>query len=203
MSFVSFKQRACNIFIQCAADYQSVFLDYEYLIYGDGFTMLPYYTISAKRGNYMHLTGVNSSLSPYEFFGRCLNGILTENDFDFIKPDVSEDFVKGVVRSKVIALPSMKNLFNQKLYAVENFKTGAVTCSLATADNKITVGFEYRINARPKTLLKGNELRKSNKKNLDISLILRRNRGTNEFDTIIKGNTKDLLRFISKCISQT
>ena len=201
MSKTSFKERACNIFIECATDYKTVFLDYDYLIYGDSLSIFPHYIISAKTGNYMHLTVVNSPLSPYGFFEKCLNGTLNEEDFNFIKPNMTENFVKGVVRNKIVALPSMADLFSQKLYAVESFKTGAITCSLATADKKITVGFEDRINARPKTLLKGNELRKANKEIIDISLILRRNRGVSEFDTIVQGNTKELLKLISKCIS--
>jgi len=189
MSDLSFKERVRNVIISCAMDYKSIFLDYEYLIYSDKFTIHPYYTISAKAGNYRHLTGVNSIINPYAFFEKCLDGSLTDTDFNFIKPGESERFVKGVVRNKIIALPSMANLLFERLMAEENFARGAANCTLATADGKITVGFEHRINARPKTLLKGDEL--DSTKSVEVSLVLRRNRGSEEFDTIIQGRVRE------------
>lgn len=188
MSVVSFKQRVCSVLINCALDYKTVFLDYDYLIYSKDFVKEPYYTVSAKEGNYKHLTGVCSEIPPYAFFEKCLSGVLTENDFDFIK---------GVVRSKIIALPLMSNIFNERLIAQEDFSHGAVTCSIATADNKITIGFEDRIAARPKTLLRGNEI----KQPVNIELILRRNRGTVKFDTIIQGDAKEFHSLFPKMLA--
>ena len=186
MSSPSFKQRVCKIIIECAADYKAVFLDYDYLIFSSNFKNMPYYIISAKEGNYKHLTGVNSTLSPYDFFNACLSKTLTESDFNFIKPGQSEKFTKGVVRSKIIALPYMASLFNQVLTAEENFVHGAVNCTLATADNEITMGFEDRKSARPKTLLRGNVINSAN--SVDVTLILRRDRGFQFFDTLIQGD---------------
>jgi hypothetical protein len=142
MHSISFKQRAFETIINCAADFQSIYLDYEYLIYSDGFVIQPFYIISAIAGNYKHLTGVHSAISPYDFFEKCKNGTLTENDFDFNKTEGSVKFVKGVVRNKILALPSMGNLFYEKLIAEENFVQGKITCSLATASSTITLGFE-------------------------------------------------------------
>jgi hypothetical protein len=175
-----FKQRVCDTIIRCAADYKVVFLDYEYLIYCDNFTIQPYYTISAKPGNYRHLTGVSSKIPAYDFYEMCLNGTITEDDFNYD--------VKGVVRNKIIALPLMVGLFSKDLLAKENFSQGRINCSLATADNEITMGFEDRINARPKTLLRGNEIKNVNPVN--VSLILRRDRGQERFDTLIQGEIK-------------
>ena len=187
MGSVSFKQRACKTIVDCAVDFQSVFLEYEYLIYSEGFTIQPYYIVSAMAGNYKHLTGVNSSISPFDFYEKCINGSLTENDFNFIKKGESEGFVKGVVRNKIIALPSIANFFNEPLFAEENFVQGAVTCSLATTDSTITLGFEDRINARPKTLLRGNSLDCS--KSVPVSLVLKRKKNALKFDIIIQGDT--------------
>jgi hypothetical protein len=186
MSVISFKQRVLNTIISCAADYKSVYLAYDYLIYSDKFQKNQYYTINAKEGNYKHLTGVNSTATPFDFFEMCLNGSLTEDDFDFIKPEESEKLVRGVVRNKIMALPSMADLFNNDLIAEENFSHGRVNCMLATADNNITVGFEDRIDARLKTLLRGNEIDKS--KAVDVTLILRKSKESNKFDTVLQGN---------------
>lgn len=50
------------------------------------------------------------------------DGILDEADFDFIKPKQSEKSVKGSVREKITVLPYMVRLFEQKLFAEDNFK---------------------------------------------------------------------------------
>ena len=186
MSSQSFKRRVCKIIIDCAADYKAVFLNYDYLIYSSDFKNMPYYIISAKEGNYKHLTGVNSILNPYDFFNACLNQTLSESDFGFIKHGQSEKFTKGVVRNKIIALPFMATLFNKTLSAEENFIHGAVNCTLATADNEITIGFEDRKSARPKSLLRGNVINSANAVN--VTLILRRDRGSELFDTLIQGD---------------
>ena len=189
----SFKQRVCETIISCATDYKLTFLNYEYLIYSDKFTIKPYYIISAKEGNYKHLTGVSSEKSAYSFFEMCLNGTLTEDDFSFS--------CKGIVRSKVIALPLMSGLFLQKLTAKEDFVQGKISCSLATSDNKITIGFEDRINAKPKTLLRGNEIKNANP--VDVSLILRRSMGFEKFDTLIQGDLKHLNADLSDLITDS
>ena len=186
MNPISFKRRACDTIVNCAKDFKSVFIDYDYLVYSESFTIQPYYILSAMAGNYKHLTGVNSVLAPYDFFEKCINGTLNETDFDFIKKGESENFVKGVVRNKIIALPLMATIFTEKLTAEENFIQGAITCSLATAGSQITLGFENRINARLKTLLRGNVI--DNSKAVDISLVLRRGKDNEKFDTIIQGD---------------
>ena len=191
MQSLSFKQRVLNTIVSCAQDFKSVFLDFEYLIYSDKFSIEPYYIISSTATNYKHLTGVNSNIAPYEFFEMCLNGTITENDFDFAKLGQAESSVKGAVRQKIIALPLMSTLLLGKLTAEENYVQGRINCSLATTDNKITIGFENRTYARPKTLLKGNELNQS--KIVDVTLVLRRNKGVDKFDRIIQGDIAEIL----------
>jgi len=186
MSSPSFKQRVCKVITDCAAEYKAVFLDYDYLIYSSDFNNMPYYIVSAKEGNYKHLTGVNSFLSPYDFYYACLAKTLSESDFDFIKPGQSVKFTKGVVRSKIIALPFMATLFNKALIAEESFIHGAINCTLATADNEITMGFEDRKSARPKSLLKGNVINNANA--VDVTLVLRRARGAEVFSTLVQGD---------------
>jgi hypothetical protein len=98
MSIINFKQRVCNAIIQGASDYKALLLDYEYLVFSGGFSKQPFYIISSLLTNYLHLTGVNTPLSTYEFYNKSLMGTLTEHDFDFIKPGKKESSVKGSVR---------------------------------------------------------------------------------------------------------
>jgi len=196
MDLISFKQRVCDTIKHCAADYKSVFLDCEYLIYSEDFKKNPYYILKAEEGNYKHLTGVNSNIAPYDFFQKCINNTLTENDFDFIRKGMPEAFTKGIVRNKIIALPLMMNMFNEPIIAQENFRKGLVACSVAASDNNITIGFENRIVVRPKTLLRGNELEKG--KTVDVSLVLKRSTGAVKFDTIVRGDNEIYVNFRNK-----
>ena len=189
MSQVSFKQRVCNEIISCAKGYKAVFLDYDYLIFSSGFVVQPYYILSAIEGNYKHLTGVNSNIAPHDFYMMCLNGTISENDFDFIKPRESEKSVKGAVRNKIIALPLMMKVFMSSLIADENFSHGKVSCALATTDNSVTVGFDNRITSRPKTLLRGNEI--SNPRAVRVDLVLKRVRSSAKFNIIVQGEARE------------
>lgn len=45
---ISFKERVRQTVIQCASDYKSYFVDYEYLICSDAFTLKKYYILRAS-----------------------------------------------------------------------------------------------------------------------------------------------------------
>ena len=186
---MDFKQRVHGAIISGAAIYKSVFIDYEYLIYSSGFKKKPYYIISAAEDNYPHLTGVNPLISAQNFYNHCLNGILQETDFDFSSKYKSEKEVIGSVRRKIQILPFLPTLFSNNLLAEEDFSKGNVHCSLATADNILTMGFVDSIVLRPKTLLKKNEL--DMRKAVDITLVLRRSRGFEKFDTVLQGDVSE------------
>jgi len=183
---MDFKQRVHNSIIAGATIFKSVFLDFEYLVYSPKFNKNKYYIISANEDNYQHLTGVHSLISAQNFFIECYNGTIKESDFDFIKGNKSEKSIKGSVREKIMAISQLSTLFSSKLQAEENFSKGKVHCFLATTDNQITVGFVNAKNALPQTLLRRNQL--DHTKFVDISLVLRRNRGSDKFDTILQGD---------------
>lgn len=185
----SLEQRAKRVMISSATDYKSVFLDHDYLIYSRGFTVKPYYIISAQEGNYKHLTGVVSDLSPYEFYLRCLQGTITEADFGFDGTGMDVKSVKSIVKKKIKSLPYMTKMFNTPLMTEENFIRGRVSCALATSDSMITLGFEDRVVARPKTLLYGNLLKDA----VGVDLVLRRKRGAQIFDTVMQGDVRILM----------
>jgi hypothetical protein len=189
MTSSTFKRRALNAIVKHGADFKSVFIDYDYMVYSEAFKMQPYYIISANEGNYKHLTGVVSSVSPYEFFSKCLNETLLEADFDFILThfDGKKENVKNTIKKKIKALPYIADFFHANIVAEENFTRGRVNCVIATSDNKITIGFEDRKSAKPKTLLRGNEIKNA----VPVSLVLRRNRGLDKFNTIIQGDVQN------------
>jgi len=186
---VTFKERVHIEIIKGAAVYKAVFIDFEYLIFSNDFKLKPYYIISAEEDNYPHLTGVRILLSAQDFYNSCLNGTLQETDFDFNSKHRTEKEVIGSVRRKIQVLALLSTFFTNRLQAEEDFSKGSVHCSLATADNSLTIGFVDVEVLRPKTLLKKNEL--DSQKAADVTLILRRNRGADKFDTIIQGDIEE------------
>ena len=185
---MEFKDRVRKSIIKGAYVYKDVFIDYEYLIYSSNFQNSPYYIISAAENNYPHLTGVNPLLPAQEFYTKCLNSTLRETDFDFSSKYNNEKEVKGSVRRKIQMLPMLATLFTSDLQAEEDFSKGNIHCSLATTDNTLTLGFVSSMLLRPKTLLKKNQLNLKNA--VDVTLILRRNRGSMKFDTIVQSDVQ-------------
>jgi len=199
MSCQSHKQSVREKLIKSAEIYKSVFMDYDYLIYSNGFYNNPYYIINAHEDNFAHLTGVKSLIPAYDFYVACLNNSLKETDFDFINKKHCEKSVKGTVRRKLQVFTELKDFFTHNLKSEEDFTKGRVSCTIGTADDKITIGFIESINIRPMTLLKGCCLEYT--KIVNISLVLRRNKNSKSFDTVIQGETGDLLDLISNCIN--
>lgn len=120
---------------------------------------------------------------------------MTENDFDFIKRGQDEKAVKGTVRRKIKVLPNMMNLFCDGVKTEEQFVKNKVFCSFVAADEGCTLGFSGSEKAaRPKSLIKGNEL--SNPKPAD--LILRRKTGMTQFDEILLGDEQALSKYRSQ-----
>lgn len=191
----SFKERVRQVAIKQSKIYKNIFIDYQYLICSYDFKKQDFYILSAEQTNYLHLVGVNTFLTPKEFFTKCFNGTLEESDFDFSKKNTNPSVVKGSVRRKIQSLELLNNFFNKKLLIEENFKKNNITCAIATSDNKITIGFTNGEYSRPKTLLKGNEL-KTNP--INIHLILSKKRNEKLFNTIIYGDKNTLKSFKNK-----
>lgn len=194
MCTISFKERVKNEAIENAKLYESNFINFEYLICSEAFDN-GYHIIKSDKGNYLHLIGIHTGLTPETFFDKCIAGELEETDFDFIKPDKSEKSVKGSVREKVKVLSDMVNLFCKRLLAEDNFKKNKVECAFATTDNKCTLGFA--VSGRPKSLLKGNELEKGKLKEVD--LIFRKPRSSAIlYEDLLFGNKSDIARYKEK-----
>lgn len=191
MCTVSFKERVRKEAIANAKFYKENFVDQEYLVCSEAFEK-GFHIIKSDKGNYLHLIGIHTELSPEQFFDKCVLEELEEKDFDFLKPGKSEKSVKGSVREKITVLPEMVNLFTHKLLAEDNFKRNRVECAFTTSDNKCTLGFA--VSGRPKSLLKGNKLEASKVK--DVELIFRRPRSSKEsFEELVWGNREDIYKY--------
>ena len=69
---ISFKTRVKNALIQYAGVYYSQFVCKDYLLISDAFHKQAYYILSAEKDNFLHLTGVTTSLSPSSFLTNVL-----------------------------------------------------------------------------------------------------------------------------------
>ena len=87
--------------------------------------------------------------------------------------------------------------FKVGLQAEESFKKNKVICSFATADGDCTLGFSESEKARPKSLIKGNELENPS----PVDLILKRRAGAELFDKIIVGDSATLSKYKEKIVA--
>lgn len=177
---ISFKERVREVLIQQSQIYNDRFLNKEYLIHSSEFKYDLFYVIAAKKDNFLHLTGVTTNLKANEFFNKCLDGTLSEHDFD-----IGDSRQKGSVRRKINALPHALNLFNgQRILIEERFIKNRISCSFASSDNKCTLGFTHTKKAKPQTLLKGNELSNS----ILVDVIAVKNENEELFNIIYKSD---------------
>lgn len=196
MAELTFNQRVAQTAITYATVYESEYLKYEYLVCSEAFSSQDYYIIAACADNYRHLIGVNTAISADDFFAKCLSGTLTEDDFDFVKNGQSEAAVKGSVRRKINALPHFLSMLGRPLVAQEKFIKNRVSCTFATTDKCVTVGYVTVGKSRPKTLLKGDELEEEKCRKVD--LILRRPTGEKLFNEIVCGNAGMITKYKAK-----
>lgn len=192
----SFKERVKEEAITNAKMFKEFFVDCEYLICSEAFEKKPYYIIGAHTSNYEHLTGVSSSISADVFFSKCLDGTLQEGDFAFSKKGQSEAEVKGSVRRKINALPSLSALFEAETLVEEDFVKNRVKCSFAAGKTACTLGFANSFPSKPQSLMKGNQLNLNKAK--PAELVLRRKRGEPVFDKIILGDSETIAKYISE-----
>lgn len=93
-------------------------------------------------------------------------------------------------------------LYSRCLLFEEDFRKNKVVCALAASDQEITLGFTHGKKSRPKTLLKGNELKTS----ITVNLILSKKREDLLYNNIIYGNINVLnehLNIFQNLISDT
>lgn len=184
MEEMSFKERVRKAAIDGAQVYKKNFIDCEYLICSKAFHEKKYYIAKADKSNYLHLIGVHTEMTPEEFFEKCYEGTLTEENFDFEKKNQSEKSVKGSVRQKIKVLPDMLQMYGKELVAQEKFKKNRVECAFATADSTHTLG--YADAGRPKSLLQKNELDQD--KSQKVDLVFRKKRGADKYTDLIVGD---------------
>lgn len=159
-----------------SAELYSELCENVYVVSSPDFEKSESYVLHFYPQNFLHLTGVKTSLKPADFFFKALNKTLSESDFECGAPNSIEESKRvlyGHVAQKMRHLSKIPTLFSgkDKLYIQENFKKGMIPCCLATANGRFTLGFIGR-ELCPLTLLNGNLLdSKSLTENISIEIV--------------------------------
>ena len=131
---VPFKTRVLNTIIQCAKQYNTFYVEKNHLLVSDAFKKKPYYIIQAEKDNFLHLTGVSTSLSAVDFFDKAMDSSLAESDIQLITHGKSEKDSKGTIRQKIKNLTSITAVIGSSCMVQEDFKRNAVLCTFASAN---------------------------------------------------------------------
>ncbi|MFV0395770.1 MAG: PBECR4 domain-containing protein [Coprobacillaceae bacterium] len=190
---ISFKQRVRNIAVEEAKYFKIDYIDTQYLILSKNFKNKEFYIITAEKDNYLHLLGVNTNLSCKDFFDKCYNGTLLEQEFDFNKKGQSEKNVKGSVRRKIATIKYLHKLFYDEFLIEEDYQSNSLRCAIMTSDgNNITLGFSYGYKSYPMSLLKGNQMKSEP---VLPDLVLTKGKDNEKFNKIIVGNKNVINEF--------
>ena len=150
----SFKQNILESICECSISYSKL-LCFSYKIKSSYFSLREEYSIRFHEGNFLHLTGVKTKLSPNDFFKKAITKELTVNDFDCD----STHSLKGTVREKIKNLKHIDSFFEECVCVQEKFERGKVFCLVASSNGKFTLGFTGGINLSPMTLLNKNQIK--------------------------------------------
>ena len=139
--------------IDSAQSYFSL-LKNEVIIRSNRFVNSSEYKLRFFETNFLHLTGLKTTLTPKEFYDRCYIGTILESDYSLgLKND------RKTVKRKLKNLVNIGQFFKQEIMVQEIFIKNQIVCRIATCDGKCTIGFvDAKYYLRPKTILANNHL---------------------------------------------
>ena len=152
----SFKENVRKQLLVAAQEYFSL-LNKTIIIESNNFEFQKIYIIKFDKTNFLHLTGVISTLKAGDFFEKCYNSSISIDDFDY-----DEVKNKTNIKNKLRCLATISTMFNKELFAQEHFEKNRVICKIATSDGSFTIGFIGGVHCvYPKTVLNKNRLNES------------------------------------------
>lgn len=163
----SFKQNVRQQLLVAAQEYFAL-LNKTITIESNDFEFQKKYIIKFNKSNFLHLTGVISSLKAADFFDKCYDSSIAIDEFDY-----NEIKNKTNIKNKLRCLATISSLFDKELFAQEQFVKNRVICKIATSDGSCTIGFSGGIRCvYPKTVLNKNRL-DENKPIIKVTPIVR------------------------------
>ena len=152
-------QKKFNIKQALVDSAQSYFrlLDCRIILKSMNFIQQDCYVLRFFKTNFLHLTGLKTNLSTEEFFNKCYDGTIMENDY-FL--GLNND--RKTVKRKLKNLVRIGQFFDYEIMVQEAFAKNQIVCKIATSDGKCTIGFvDAKYYLRPKTILANNHLDES------------------------------------------
>ena len=114
---MTFKESIRNKLIIAAAEYKKL-IGIAFIIQSKDFILRKQYILRFHEDNFLHLTGVITSLFAKTFFEKCLDGTIDVNGFIC---DSTND-LKGKVKEKMRHLSDIGSFFDKELVFQEIFE---------------------------------------------------------------------------------
>lgn len=144
----SFKENVLDSILVGAKSYQAL-LGIDFKVKSPSFIERQEYLLRFNEDNFLHLTGVLTSLTAKEFFHKAIDGTLSLDDFDC----ESTVALKGTVRCKARNIRDIGTLLDRAVAVAEKLSSGRVYCLFAASDGSCTLGFVGGRILNPNTLL--------------------------------------------------
>ena len=173
----SFKESVQLKLMDCAVLYYELLVQKDYLIFSRNFRYRKYYIVSAFEDNFLHLTGVQTSLEAKTFFEKCYQKTIKITDFE-----LGGKSQKGSIRRKISVLENAIKIFlSEAIVVEERFHKNRISCSFAAAERVCTIGFTNTKLTKPQTVLKGYQLQSE----IEVDFILSRDKGKKDFQRVV------------------
>ena len=132
-------------------------LNCDIIIKSTNFVQSNSYILKFFKTNFLHLTGLKTSLSTEDFFLKCYAGTIVESDYS-----LGPNNDRKTVKRKLKNLINIGDFFKNEIMVQETFIKNQIVCKIATSDGKCTLGFvDAKYYLRPKTILANNHLDES------------------------------------------
>ena len=156
---MTYKEVIKEKLIKAANEYCKL-INNDFIIASNQFIYQKEYLLRFHKGNFLHLTGVETNLKAKDFYEKCICGTISLTDFDCD----STNEIKGKVKEKLKNLVTIGEFFEKTLVFQELFKKNRIECKLASSDGKCTLDF-ININdvfCVPLTLLNKKQINEDN-----------------------------------------
>ncbi len=152
---MTFKEIVKEKLLIAANEYKKL-LQFDYLIESTSFLYQSEYILRFYEDNFLHLTGVKTKLKAKDFYKKCINKSLIDEDFDCN----SNKDLRNKIKEKLKNLSTIGDFFDRNLVVQENFKKNRIQCKIASSDGLCTLGFISIKDSIcvPKTLLNRNQI---------------------------------------------
>lgn len=146
------KKKALKIIVEAAKQYDKWLKSNHFLIFYQKGKEQDFVEVGFRDLNFLHLTGIKTKLSAQRFFSLCIDGKLSEKDFDLD--------TKGKAQQKLMVLPFLHELLYHNCMIGDFINSGVLIQSdYFVGDTKavLSVGFRFgKTVDMPVTLYKEN-----------------------------------------------